>query len=220
MIHNDTPPIHPSRPASRMPLAPLISVVLVVVAAILVGEAASWSLTSPRAAAFASCRTAPEAAPKLYLAPPAMCIDTGRPYSAVIRTSGGNFTVALLVGSAPVTVNNFVVLAVNGYFNGTAFNRVTDWYVQGGDPTGTGAGGPGYTLPAEGGDSNWVPGSLGMARDASGINGGQFFITKGEFAGGPPTVAHNHFATVTLGFDLLARLTPDDRVLGVDVHKG
>ena len=216
MIQNPALPIRPGRAS----LVGVLSVAIVVAVAVLAGDLAGWATATPRPAAFAACRTAAESAPKLYTAAPAMCIDTGRPYSAILHTSAGDITVSFLVGTAPVTVNNFIVLAVNGYFNGTAITKVTDWYVQGGDPTGTGTGGPGYSLPAESGDNNWVPGSIGMTRDASGINGGQFFITKSPFPGGAPNVAYNHFATITVGFDLLTNMSTSDRLLSVEVHKG
>jgi cyclophilin family peptidyl-prolyl cis-trans isomerase len=148
-----------------------------------------------------------------------MCIDTTRGYTAQIETTKGKITVVMLVTKAPATVNNFIVLTVNGYYTGLNFWRVEDWVVQTGDPTGTGRGGPGYTIPDEPTATDpWAPGSLGFARPVVGqINGGQFFITKTAWPGGDPTVNYNHFATVTLGFEVLSQLTASDRITRISV---
>jgi len=88
---------------------------------------------------------------------------------------------------APQTVNNFVVLAVNGYYTGLTFHRVDTYFVQGGDPQGDGRGGPGYTLPDETNDLPWTTNAVGMARDAGGpVNGSQFFLLKTGLAGNGP----------------------------------
>ncbi len=202
-------------------MAALAAVVVVAVVAGLVGQAAAWSVRREPSGVVAKCRLGPDLAPKVYQAPPARCIDTSRPWSAVIHTTKGEVTVAFLVGSAPDTVNNFIALAANGYYDGTPFFKSTDWYVQGGDPQGDGRGGPGYTLDPEVLPNDpWQPGSLGMARTADGINGSQFFITKASWPGGNPTTAYNHFATVTLGFDKVGQLTAGDRITGIDIKRG
>jgi len=112
-----------------------------------------------------------------------MCIDPTRQYSALINTTKGKITVTLHAAEAPRTVNNFVVLAGNGYYNGLEFWRIQDWVVQTGDPTDSGRFSPGYSLPEEAGKSGWAPGAIGYARSGAAVNGSQFFITKLALAG-------------------------------------
>jgi len=213
--------ISPPTAPSRLPAGGLLVLLLLVAAVAAAGVGVAWAANPAPTGAFAKCRTAPQVAPRVYKAAPAMCIDTNKPYSATILTTKGDVTVAFLVGSAPVTVNNFIVLAVNGYYNGLKFFQITDWYMQTGDPLNNGHGGPGYTLPEEPAPNDaWAPGSLGMARLPEGISGGQAFITKQPWPGGNPTLAYNHFATVSLGIDILAQLTTEDRILRIDVKRG
>ena len=212
----------PNPPASsRLPVGGLAAVLVLVVLAAAAGVAMAWAANPAPGGALAKCKTAPQVAPHVYQAPPANCIDLSKPYSATMLTTKGDITLTFLVGAAPVTVNNFIVLAVNGSFTGDRFFNVQDWFAQSGDPTNTGRGGPGYNLPEEPSPSDaWVPGSVGMARFPDGISGSQFFITKLAWPGGNPTASYNHFATVTLGFDIVGQLTTDDRILRVDVKKG
>jgi cyclophilin family peptidyl-prolyl cis-trans isomerase len=117
---------------------------------------------------------------KQYSAPPEMVIDPSKRYTATISTDNGDIVVELFADKAPRTVNNFVVLARDGYYDGVTFHRVIKGFMaQGGDPTGTGAGGPGYKFadefhPALRHDQ---PGILSMANAGPGTNGSQFFIT-------------------------------------------
>lgn len=112
--------------------------------------------------------------------PPEMNIDSDKKYNAVFATDLGEFKIELFADKAPTTVNNFVFLAKNEYYNGTYFHRVIEnFMVQGGDPTGTGTGGPGYRFEDE-----FHPdlkhdkrGILSMANSGPGTNGSQFFIT-------------------------------------------
>lgn len=116
-----------------------------------------------------------------YDRPPEMQIDPERAYMAHFKTNKGEFDAQLFAKEAPVTVNNFVFLAREGFYNGITFHRVVDnFVVQAGDPTGTGRGGPGYKwddepsalkLPHDG------PGILSMANAGPNTNGSQFFIT-------------------------------------------
>ena len=192
----------------------------VALVAVLTGQAASWAMRPQPKAPFAGCHTAREVAPRAYAAPPPMCIDPSRTYAAVIHTTKGDISVTLLTSVAPKTVNNFIVLAVNGYYNGLRFYRQGAFYWQTGDPSADGSGGPGYLLPDEDTSSEpFVPGSLGMARFPDGISGGQFFITIGDWPGGGPPAAFNHFATVTLGNDVLGQLTTNDRITSIDVSR-
>ena len=117
---------------------------------------------------------------KEYTSPPPMTIDPMGSYMATIRTNKGNIVVELLPGPAPKTVNNFVFLANEGFYDGTIFHRVIpDFMIQGGDPTGTGTSGPGYKFEDEI-NPMFVfdrAGILAMANAGPNTNGSQFFIT-------------------------------------------
>jgi cyclophilin family peptidyl-prolyl cis-trans isomerase len=118
---------------------------------------------------------------KTYSAPPPMTIDQNKSYTATIVTAKGTIKLQLLPKVAPNTVNAFVTLARDGFYDGLVFHRVEDWVVQGGDPTGTGGGGPGYSLNAEFNDTKHVPGALAMARTSDPNSAGsQFYIVKTE----------------------------------------
>ncbi len=116
----------------------------------------------------------------VYSSPPVMALDSSSDYVADFRTSYGNFRVELLAAQAPVTVNNFVFLAQQGFYDGLTFHRVIEnFMIQGGDPSGNGAGGPGYVFQDEivPGLVFDAPGKLAMANAGPGTNGSQFFIT-------------------------------------------
>ena len=188
--------------------------------AVLAGQLTSWAVRPQPSGAFARCHTARQVAPRAYAVAPAMCIDPNATYSAVIHTTKGDITVAFLTAVAPKTVNNFIVLAVNGYYDGLRFYRQGPFYWQTGDPAADGSGGPGYLLPEEDTSSEpFVPGSLGMARFPAGLSGGQFFITTGDWPGGGPPAEFNHFATVVLGNDILGQLSTSDRITTIDVTR-
>ncbi len=122
-------------------------------------------------------------ASKQYNAPPAMSIDPSKSYTATIDTSRGPIVCELFAADAPKTVNNFVFLAREGFYDGTSFHRViADFMVQGGDPTGTGRGGPGYRFEDEVKDNphKHAKGVLSMANAGPNTNGSQFFITHVE----------------------------------------
>jgi len=117
-----------------------------------------------------------------YPSAPEMALDPNKKYKAAVKMENGkSFTIALHADKAPVTVNSFVFLAREGFFDGVTFHRVLDGFMaQGGDPTGTGAGGPGYQFDNE--DSDLVfdkPGVVAMANAGRDTNGSQFFITFG-----------------------------------------
>ena len=120
---------------------------------------------------------------KQYSAAPAMVIDVSKTYVAHFHTSRGDFDVSLLAAEAPLTVNNFVFLAGAGFYDGVLFHRVIKnppFMVQGGDPTGTGRGGPGYRFddePSALALRHEGPGTLSMANAGPNTNGSQFFIT-------------------------------------------
>lgn len=141
--------------------------------------------------------------------PPAMQIDPSRRYTAAIDTAKGVITVELLPQAAPVTVNNFVFLARQGYFDGVTFHRVLPEFVaQAGDPTGTGSGGPGYFIPNEtsAGLAFDSAGVVAMANSGADRNGSQFFITYGP----QPSLdgGYTIFGRVTAGMEVARALTP------------
>ena len=119
--------------------------------------------------------------PKQYASPPAMTIDPKKTYRAIMTTSKGAITIDLFADRAPVTVNNFVFLARDGFYDGVVFHRVLEGFMaQGGDPTGSGRGGPGYRWddePAALKIRHDAPGTLSMANAGPNTNGSQFFIT-------------------------------------------
>lgn len=114
--------------------------------------------------------------------PPEMEIDTSKKYEATIATSKGDFTIELFAKEAPVTVNNFVFLARNRYFEGIVFHRIVpNFVIQTGDPTGTGTGGPGYMFKDElNSPYQYEPGIVAMANSGPDTNGSQFFVCTGE----------------------------------------
>jgi cyclophilin family peptidyl-prolyl cis-trans isomerase len=119
---------------------------------------------------------------KEYAAPPALEIDLTKNYTAVFDTDLGEFKIELFADKVPTTVNNFVFLAKENFYDGTIFHRVIDdFMVQGGDPTGTGRGGPGYRFADEFDASlkHDKRGVLSMANAGPNTNGSQFFITHG-----------------------------------------
>ncbi len=117
---------------------------------------------------------------KQWNTPPKMALNTGKTYTATLETDSGSIVINLFADKTPNTVNNFVFLAREGFYNGTIFHRVIDGFmVQGGDPTGTGRGGPGYQFADEFHPAlrHNKPGILSMANAGPGTNGSQFFIT-------------------------------------------
>ncbi len=150
-------------------------------------------------------------AAKQWSKAPEMSIDTEKTYFATFRTDKGDIRVELLDDSAPVTVNNFVFLAREGFYDNTTFHRVLkDFMAQGGDPTGTGSGGPGYKFGDEIDRALTFdkPGYLAMANAGPGTNGSQFFIT---FVPTPwLNGKHTIFGKVVEGMDVALSLTLRD----------
>ncbi len=140
--------------------------------------------------------------PKSFGAPPDLTIDTAGQYTATISTNLGDVVVSLFADTAPNTVNNFVFLANEGYYNGVIFHRVIPGFVaQAGDPTGTGRGGPGYTFADELNDPRpYTRGILAMANAGPNTNGSQFFIVH-EDVGLP--YAYTIFGEVISGMDVV-----------------
>jgi cyclophilin family peptidyl-prolyl cis-trans isomerase len=134
-----------------------------------------------------------------------MCIDTAKRYTATIVTSKGTLTIALDAVAAPQTVNSFVFLARYHYFDGVVFHRIIPGFVlQGGDPTGTGRGGPGYRfadeLPSAG---RYEVGSLAMANAGPNTNGSQFFVISGPSGVRLPP-QYSLFGKVVRGLEVVA----------------
>jgi cyclophilin family peptidyl-prolyl cis-trans isomerase len=138
--------------------------------------------------------------------PPEMEIDPEKSYTATMNTSEGTFTIDLLPGDAPKTVNNFVCLARAGYFDATPFHRIIDGFViQGGDPTGTGTGGPGYRFEDEAVNRDYVKGTVAMANAGPNTNGSQFFVVLDDLRGQLPK-NYTIFGEVGDGMDVVENL--------------
>ena len=130
---------------------------------------------------------------------PAMAIDPAKRYTAKMRTNKGEIEVEFFPDDAPQTVNNFVVLARDGYYDGTPFHRIVKGFViQGGDPTGTGTGGPGYRFADEPIARDYEKGTLAMANAGPNTNGSQFFIVLENLEGQLPK-NYTIFGKVTSG---------------------
>ncbi len=166
---------------------------------------------APAPAPAPSPAPAPVPEPKTYSSPPQMIIDTSKKYTAVIETEKGSLVLELFSKDVPVTVNNFVFLASEGFYDGSTFHRVIPGFmVQGGDPTGTGRGGPGYEFEDEFTDYKHVVGALSMANKGPkpNTNGSQFFITYAPQHG--LDGMHTVFGQLIEGMDVLEKLTPRD----------
>ena len=167
--------------------------------------AAPTAASAPTTAAPAAAAPAPAGQKKSYSAPPPMTIDPSKTYTATFTTPRGDFVVKLRPDLAPQTVNSFVFLARDGFFNGLTWHRVLpNFMAQGGDPTGTGAGGPGYNVPDEFTDKVKFdkPGILAMANTGQPNSGGsQFFVTTAaaDYLDGKYTI----FGEVQQGQDIV-----------------
>lgn len=145
-----------------------------------------------------------------WSAPAAMTIDPAKTYRGTIQTSKGSFQVDLFPGEAPLAVNNFVCLARAGYFDGTIFHRVVPGFViQGGDPTATGRGNPGYQFPDEPITRDYATGTLAMANSGPNTNGSQFFVV---LEGGATKLQklYTIFGQVTAGQDVVEAIGRTD----------
>ncbi|MGH2401426.1 MAG: peptidylprolyl isomerase [Candidatus Limnocylindria bacterium] len=161
--------------------------------------------------------------------PPSGELDLAKKYSARFKTEKGDIVVELYADRAPLTVENFINLARAGFYDGTTFHRVIPGFMaQGGDPTGTGTGGPGYQFGDEFHASlrHDAPGVLSMANAGPGTNGSQFFITHGP----TPHLDNKHtvFGRVTEGMDVVNALrerdpqrdrNPGDRIDTIEISE-
>ena len=163
------------------------------------------------------------------LAPPTGALDTSKSYTARFKTEKGDIVVELYADRAPRTVENFVNLSRAGFYDGTTFHRVINGFMaQGGDPTGTGTGGPGYQFADEFHPElrHDAAGVLSMANAGPGTNGSQFFITHGP----SPHLDDRHsvFGKVTEGMDVLRSIRerdpqrdrePGDRIETIEISE-
>lgn len=146
---------------------------------------------------------------KQWSTPPEMTIDTNKRYHATLNTTKGDVKIELLPSEAPKTVNNFVFLAREGFYDGVKFHRVIKpFMIQTGDPTGTGSGGPGYRfedeLPPK---HSYSPGMVAMANAGPNTNGSQFFICSGPQAAGLNGYPnYTQFGRVVSGMDVVESL--------------
>ncbi len=151
--------------------------------------------------------------------PPPTVIDPAKKYTATVHTSRGAFTISFVDPQvAPQTVNNFVYLSENHYYDGLTFHRVVPGFVvQGGDPLGNGTGGPAYKLPNETNPSKWPRGTIGMASSAAGVSGSQFFVTTGDAPFLATSGVYNHFGQVSSGMEVIDAIQVGDRMTSIDI---
>jgi peptidyl-prolyl cis-trans isomerase B (cyclophilin B) len=153
--------------------------------------------------------------------PPEMQIDSNKTYRVMIESSKGVIELELYPQHAPKTVNNFVFLARKGFYDGVSFHRViSDFMIQGGDPTGTGRGGPGYTFDDEV-EGNTLPherGAISMANAGPNTNGSQFFITHSP----QPHLNGKHtvFGKVVKGHEVVGAIRQGDKMERVEISEG
>ncbi|MGZ8814887.1 MAG: peptidylprolyl isomerase [Mycobacterium sp.] len=132
-----------------------------------------------------------------------MGVDPSKRYTATMETSMGTLVIALDAINAPQTVNNFVSLAAQHYYDGVIFHRIINGFMcQGGDPTGTGSGGPGYKFKDEPVKQKYQIGSVAMANAGPDTNGSQFFLVSGPSGVGLPP-KYNHFGQVVKGLEIV-----------------
>ena len=177
------------------------------------GDSAPAPAPEPKPAPTPAPAPAPETIPEVKImkwdSPPPMIIDASKKYTAYMETVKGTLVLELFAKDAPKTVNNFVFLAREGYYDGTTFHRVLpDFMAQGGDPTGKGSGDPGYRFEDEFSEHGHDAGALSMANAGPNTNGSQFFITYvpvHQLDG-----KHSVFGRLIEGMDVLKSLTPRD----------
>ena len=203
----------------KRPWVPYLIMAIVVALVLGSGLAVQQAVNQPRPVALASCVTSTAIGVHAFISAQPICIVPNRKYQATVNTTQGRVVIELLPDTAPVTVNNFIVLALNGYYTNNPFWKTEDWVVQTGDPKGDGTGGPGYNLPEEPASFlKWDAGSVGMARIPGGpVNGSQFFIVKGTWPGVGPTATYNRFGTVVSGLDKVSTLTSTDKISSITI---
>jgi cyclophilin family peptidyl-prolyl cis-trans isomerase len=192
--------------------ARIVAIILIPIVAVGIFVALSSGDDETSAAEKVGCRDVDTPKPKdlTYDAVPALTIDPTTTYTATVDTSCGSFTIQLDAATAPQTVNSFVFLSREGFYDGLPFHRVAKGFVvQGGDPKGDGSGGPGYTLPDEPPPNGYQVGSVAMANAGPNTNGSQFFIVTSEEGatnlGGPPYL-YSGLGQVTDGIETVDKI--------------
>jgi peptidyl-prolyl cis-trans isomerase B (cyclophilin B) len=195
------------------------AVAAVVLALAVIGGGITWAVTgggnSNSTGAF--CGNIAPGSPngKKWSSPPAQTIDTSASYTAVLKTSCGDVTLSLDAKNAPKTVNSFVFLAQQNYFNHTHCHRLTTtglYVLQCGDPTATGSGGPGYTIPDEYLDDpaiqggSYPAGTVAMANSGPNTNGSQFFLV---YQDSRLPASYTPFGTISSGLDIIQHVARD-----------
>jgi cyclophilin family peptidyl-prolyl cis-trans isomerase len=203
----------------RRPWAPVLIVGVLIAAVLGTGLLVDKALEPQVPGPLTGCKTSTQTGTHVFIGPQPICITATNKYEATVNTTQGAIVIQLHPEIAPVTVNNFIVLAIHGYYNGLTFWKSEDWVVQGGDPQGDGRGGPGYSLPDEPNTApDWGLGAVGMARVPGGaVNGSQFFIEKAAWPGAGPTAVYNRFGTVTSGQDKAQLLTAADTITSITI---
>jgi len=154
-----------------------------------------------------------------YSAPPPMTINTAHHYLVTMQTNKGTITLSLDPKLAPITVNNFVFLAGDHFYDGLKFHRVVpDFVVQGGDPQGTGGGGPGYKFADEPVLGEYTAGAVAMANSGPNTNGSQFFICTVDDRT-KLAKSYNLFGYVTSGMDVVLKIAQGDTMTSVTVQE-
>lgn len=172
-----------------------------------------------------------------------MTIDPDRQYTATLKTEKGDIVIELFAKDAPVTVNNFVFLAQDGFYDNTTFHRVIPGFMaQGGDPLGTGTGGPGYRFNDEPSEKKHVTGAISMANSGANTNGSQFFITYApqphldtinpdgspKNCASPSVSCHTVFGRVVEGMSVVESIStrnpstatnPGDRIVSISIER-
>jgi peptidyl-prolyl cis-trans isomerase B (cyclophilin B) len=162
----------------------------------------------------------PKSTDKQFAGPDTV-IDTGKSYVATIKTDKGDIVVELYIDT-PITTNNFVFLSCKGFYDGLTFHRVVaNFVIQGGDPTGSGSGGPGYAIPDEDdGDHKMIEGVISMAKSGPDTTGSQFFVTIGLGDGGSLDYLDPDFTVfgeVTSGLDVAKAIAQGDTINTVEI---
>lgn len=151
---------------------------------------------------------------KTYAQAPSMMIDVNKSYSAILKTTAGDIEIALDAEQTPITVNNFVFLARDGYYDNVIFHRVLSGFmIQGGDPTGTGSGTPGYRFDDEAFNGEYERGTVAMANAGPDTNGSQFFIMHKDYL---LDKAYVIFGKVTKGLDVVDTIATAKTKMGGD----
>jgi len=197
---------------------------------VLVAGGVIWTMSGKYTKRAETVSTAPTPKSLQFASAPPMSIDVSKQYFATVKMAkGGQFVIQLYPDKAPITVNSFVFLARQGFFDGVTFHRVLEGFMaQGGDPTGTGMGGPGYEFQNEDNDLRFdKAGMVAMANAGRDTNGSQFFITfaPAEHLNGGYTI----FGQVVEGMDVVNNITrrnpdqkpayPGDAILSVTVEE-